>query len=165
MTYATFIIDNSTTYHVVADNTTVTSLVSSINEKCSSFFTPGNSTLATTTRPDMITSYNASAPNATKPENAIQYYRASSVVLTLDGYNNSAVFTNDTNAPDTPLPTTLNTSALDCLNKTIGDSVPLVDPSSSFSGGSTGNGSIQTMSPGLPGMIALLAVLVHLATS
>ncbi|KAK1229344.1 hypothetical protein PQX77_007599 [Marasmius sp. AFHP31] len=177
MTYATFVVDNSTTYHVVADNNTVASLVTTINEKCSSFLTTGNNTLTTTTQPSMILPYNATASNATKPESVIQYYRASSVALALEGYNNSAVYSNNTNAPDTPLPTTLNTTALDCLNRTIGESVPLVDAStsSSTSPGRSGNGGTITrgnfnpgtwvVSPGLPGVVALLAVFVHLASS
>jgi hypothetical protein len=48
-------------------------------------------------------------------------------VLTLDGYNDTAALSNDTNAPDTPLPTNIDTTLLDCLNQTIGLSVPLVD--------------------------------------
>ncbi|KAK1232626.1 hypothetical protein PQX77_004247 [Marasmius sp. AFHP31] len=125
MTYATFDVGNSTMYHLLADNATVSSLIISINSKCSGYTITANTTLSATTS-DMLKPYDASAPNATKPENVIQYYRASSVALALDGYNNSAVFSNDTNAPDTPLPTGLNTSALDCLNQTIGASAPLV---------------------------------------
>jgi len=59
----------------------------------------------------------------------VQYYRASSVVLTLDGYNNTAALSNDTNATNTPLPASVNTTFLDCLNQTIGAAVPLIDAS------------------------------------
>jgi hypothetical protein len=62
-----------------------------------------------------------------QPEQAVQYYRASSVVLTLDGYNDTGVFGNDTNAVHTPLLTNIDTNLLDCLNQTIGLSVPLID--------------------------------------
>ncbi|KAK1232627.1 hypothetical protein PQX77_004248 [Marasmius sp. AFHP31] len=171
MADATFIVNNSTTYHVVADNTTVTSLVTTINEKCA-FITNGNNTLIATTQPGVISPYNDAAPNATKPESVIQYYRASSVALALDGYNNSAVYSNDTNAPDTPLPTTLNTNALDCLNRTIGEFVPLANPfpgGASLNGGTITRGTFNTgtwvVSPGLPGVIALVAVFMHLASS
>ncbi|KAF6763878.1 hypothetical protein DFP72DRAFT_1040578 [Ephemerocybe angulata] len=61
-----------------------------------------------------------------KPEQAIQYYRGSSVVLSLDGYNNSAAFTEDISVPDTPLPADLNTAFLECLNSTIGREVLLM---------------------------------------
>ncbi|KAL0573658.1 hypothetical protein V5O48_008304, partial [Marasmius crinis-equi] len=150
-TYATFVSNASSgnnTYHIVADNSTVASLVASINSKCSSF-------LDTTTNNAGILPFNASL---TKPENAIQYYRASSVVLTLDGYNNSAVFSNDTNAPDSPLPTNLNMTVLDCLNRTIGESVPLVDAAtSSGSNGAVGMGG-RTEGHRLTGVIALVVV-------
>lgn len=70
------------------------------------------------------------------PEQAIQYYRASSVVLTLDGYNNTAVFASNgtiSNATSswnpTPLPilSDMDQNLLGCLNGTIGEAVPLVD--------------------------------------
>ena len=57
----------------------------------------------------------------------MQYYRASTVALTLDGYNNTGAFSEDDNAPDTPLPTNIDTNLLNCLNTTIGEAVPLVD--------------------------------------
>lgn len=109
-----------TTFHLLADNATVTSLLSSIGTNCSSSnLSPSSSTSATP--------LNTSDPSAPKPEQAIQYYRASSVVLTLDGYNNTAVFSSDSNAVDTPLPTGIDTTLLNCLNETIGLAVPLVD--------------------------------------
>jgi len=62
----------------------------------------------------------------------VQYYRASSVVLTLDGYNDTAALgENVTNAADpiyhVPLPNTTDTTLLNCLNETIGAAVPLAD--------------------------------------
>ncbi|EEB92754.1 hypothetical protein MPER_08691, partial [Moniliophthora perniciosa FA553] len=47
------------------------------------------------------------------------------VVLTLEGYNNSAVFQNE-GTPDTPLPGTLDIILKDCLNYTIGAAVPMI---------------------------------------
>ena len=60
----------------------------------------------------------------------MQYYRASSVVLTLDGYNNTAAL-NDTGpvGPPAPLPSTIDVNLLKCINATIGASVPLVGSS------------------------------------
>lgn len=122
MTEATFISSNTTlntTFHILADNSTTTALISSIDANCSSFLSSSSSSAAF--------NYNASSSSAPQPEQAVQYYRASSVVLTLDGYNDTSVFTNDSTIPATPLPTTIDTSLLNCLNFTIGESVPLVD--------------------------------------
>ncbi|KAK0467144.1 uncharacterized protein EV420DRAFT_1507461 [Desarmillaria tabescens] len=116
----------SSTFHVVSDNQTVTSLISDITGNCSSLFNTSSST---------TNAYNASDPSAPQPEQVIQYYRASSAYLMLDGYNNTAVFESE-NATDVPLPSWVNTTAIDCLNQTIGAAVPLVDadtPSSSSS--------------------------------
>ena len=56
----------------------------------------------------------------------MQYYRASTVALTLDGYNNSAALGSDPNVPATPLPEGVDTVFLSCVNNTIGAAVPLV---------------------------------------
>ncbi|KAI5994575.1 hypothetical protein F5J12DRAFT_856930 [Pisolithus orientalis] len=50
-----------------------------------------------------------------------------SVVLTLDGYNNSVTLSNNTNMTDSPLPPNIDTNLTVCLNQTIGLAVPLVD--------------------------------------
>jgi hypothetical protein len=60
----------------------------------------------------------------------VQYYRASSVVLTLDGYNSTVLNgTQNPNAsaPVVSLPNGTDTGLLTCLNDTIGRAVPLVD--------------------------------------
>jgi hypothetical protein len=68
------------------------------------------------------------------PEQALQYYRASSVVLTLDGYNDTAALngTQSLNASGlaVPFPSDTDTTLLTCLNATIGRAVPLVDAGS-----------------------------------
>ena len=72
------------------------------------------------------------------PEQVVQYYRASSFALSLDGYNNTAAL--PSNAPasndsspvqmaDTPFPSGLNTTFLECVNSTTAASVPLLDAS------------------------------------
>lgn len=71
--------------------------------------------------------YTGSNTSEPMPEQAIQYYRASSIVLTLDGYNNSA--SNDS-TNTTVVPTVENPGFLDCVNATIGSSAPLVDGAS-----------------------------------
>lgn len=107
------------TFRLVADNSTVTSLIQDIVTNCSSVFNSPN-TIAPTNYNDSLI--------APKPEQVIQYYRASTVALTLDGYNNTGDLEAE-GTPDTPLPTTLDTNLLDCLNFTIGEAVPLVDDS------------------------------------
>ncbi|KAF6763879.1 hypothetical protein DFP72DRAFT_873661, partial [Ephemerocybe angulata] len=116
---ATFISNNpQTTFRVLADTTTVTSLIQSIKEDCGSSLASQDIT---------ATAYDGSDVGLPKPEQVVQYYRASSVALSLDGYNNSAAFTDDTSTPDTALPTNIDTNLLNCLNTTIGNEVPLVD--------------------------------------
>jgi len=119
MAEATFASNSTNTiFHVLSDNSTVSSLISSIDANCSSSLSPSSSISPQ--------AYNASAPLAAKPEQAIHYFRASSIVLTLDGYNNSATLSGDANATDSPLPLGVDTTLLDCLNQTIGLSAPLV---------------------------------------
>lgn len=60
------------------------------------------------------------------------------MVLTLDGYNNTAALSDNASLPDTPLPTWVNQPFLDCLNQTIGAAVPLVD--NDFSGTAVNGG-------------------------
>jgi len=110
----------SDTYHLIADNSTVLSLRDSIQANCSSYINPASFSTA----PIAV---NDSSPTSPQPEQAIQYYRASSVVLTLDGYNDTSAISNDTSIPDTPLPTNLEPNLLECLNQTIGLAVPLID--------------------------------------
>jgi hypothetical protein len=120
MTQSTFISGSSnTTFHFLADNSTVTSLISSVDTNCSSSLSNSSSTSAI--------AYDSNAANAPSPGQVIQYYRASSVALTLDGYNNSATFSDNDNAPNTPLPSNIDTKLMDCLNQTIGIAVPLID--------------------------------------
>ncbi|KAI6117450.1 hypothetical protein EV401DRAFT_2057844 [Pisolithus croceorrhizus] len=98
---ATFISNSSsssTTFHVLSDNSTVTSLIQSVDANCSHY----------------LSSSSSSSPI---PFNqAIQYYRASSVVLT-----------SNTNVTDSPLPSNMDTNLSVCLNQTIALAVPLVD--------------------------------------
>ena len=107
-----------TTFHVLTDNSTLVSLIDSIRSNCTDL--SSNSSTAPA-------SYNGSSATDPQPEQAIQYYRSSSVVLTLDGYNNSAALSDNENTTATPLPSGIDTTLLDCLNSTIGDAVPLVD--------------------------------------
>jgi hypothetical protein len=109
---------STTVFRIVADNSSVTSLISDIRNNCSSHLSSSSST---TPSP-----FNKSDSGTPKPEQVVQYYRASSVALTLDGYNNTATYAPE-GTPDTPLPTFIDTTLLDCLNQTIGLAVPLID--------------------------------------
>lgn len=61
-----------------------------------------------------------------QPEQTIQYYRASTVALTLDGYNNTGALGPD-GTPDVLLPVNIDHELLSCLNQTIGSAVPLIN--------------------------------------
>jgi len=75
--------------------------------------------------------FNASNPSV-KPENVIQYYRASSFALAYSAYNNTFASSNPSTslslADSTPLPSNISNSAfLRCVNDTIGTAIPIVD--------------------------------------
>lgn len=137
--------NSNNTFHLLADNETVASLIGSVSNNCPL----GNATVLT---PIPV---NSSDPDSPRPEQAVQYYRASSVVLTLDGYNNTAALMENTSLPDTPLPSWVDDSFLNCLNQTIGASVPLVD------GVLPLNLHLNTPSMGLLGLVWIV-VLSHL---
>lgn len=114
--------NTSSIFTVLADKSTVSSLIGSVNANCSSLLSKTN----TSSSPMPYTNQSAGP----LPEEAVQYYRASSVVLTLDGYESAAL--NDTqnsnaSAPVVSLPNGTDTALLTCLNDTIGRAVPLVD--------------------------------------
>jgi hypothetical protein len=88
-----------------------------------------------------IATFDRDAPlAAVAPEQVVQWYRASSFALSLDGYNNTAALpanapASNTSAapsmPDTPLPAAVSGTFLACLNSTIAAAVPLVAPPAS----------------------------------
>jgi hypothetical protein len=115
---------NNSTFRVMSDSETVASLVSDLSTACSSKFSTNPAPTST------LLDVNAKEP---RPEQAIQYYRASSIVLTLDNYNNSAT-SGPEGTPETSLPSGVDMTLLTCLNQTIGSAAPLVDaPSGSGS--------------------------------
>ncbi|KAF9076787.1 hypothetical protein BDP27DRAFT_1312584 [Rhodocollybia butyracea] len=136
----------STIYRILADNTTVVDLISDIHSNCSSHLTSNSASSASS-----AIAYNSSAPDAPQPGQVVQYYRASSVALTLDGYNNSAVYSGTNTTADDPLPSGIDTTLLSCMNDTIGVSVPLVDA-----------GSARWAAPSY-GTIGLIWVVLYLA--
>jgi len=101
-------------------------------------------------------SANASQP---RPENVVQYYRASSLALTLNGYNNTAQLpsnmpsNNNTappNIPDVPLPTNhTDLIFLACINSTIQQSLPIMNSASSMN-------ALQCQLGGLVGLLWII---------
>lgn len=116
---STFYTSNCT-FRLISDTTTSTYLYYAITRGCALSVNGLLSSFPTT--------YDSSIYG--RPEQAVQYYRASSVVLTLDGYNNTAAL-NDTEpvGPPAPLPSTIDVDLLQCINATIGASVPLIGSS------------------------------------
>ncbi|CAA7271480.1 unnamed protein product [Cyclocybe aegerita] len=107
----------NTTFRLMTDQASLESLIDDIVDSCRDNLSS----------PDNITATNYDdTVAAPKPEQAVQYYRASSVVLTLDGYNNTGALGPE-GTPDTPLPTDIDNNLLSCLNETIAEAVPLVD--------------------------------------
>lgn len=115
-------VNTSSTFSVIADQSTVSSLLGSVKANCSSLLSKTNTSSSPTPYTNQST--------VPVPEEALQYYRASTVVLTLDGYDSGAL--NDTqnsnaSTPVVSLPNGTDTALLTCLNDTIGRAVPLVD--------------------------------------
>ncbi|THH04458.1 hypothetical protein EW145_g5509 [Phellinidium pouzarii] len=119
---------SNVTYRIVGDNTSVIAVFDALVVNCS----VANSSSA-------ISAFSPSPSTWPLPEQIVQYYRASTFALSLDGYNNSASLqsnmpASNTSAPDsiadTPLPSNLNNTFLQCVNFTTGASVPLVDVTS-----------------------------------
>lgn len=123
MTVATFPSNTTnSTFHVLSDNTTVTALISTISTNCTGIAQNFSRTAV---------ALNSSDPSSPRAEQAVQYYRASSVVLTLDGYNDTTALQENSTGSDVSIPSWVDGTLLDCLNQTIGLSVPLVDSAAS----------------------------------
>ena len=101
---------------MVSDTSTVSSLLTSLPKACTL------NADASSEVPKPFTG-NTSEP---LPEQVVQYYRASSVALLLDGYNNTdALLPQVLEGEAVPLPAWANRSLLGCLNTTIGEAIPL----------------------------------------
>jgi hypothetical protein len=115
------------TYHLLGDTSSAQAVMDSLTRECN---------VAPASLDWTFSNFNESM--RVKPEEVVQWYRASTFALALDGYNNTpALISNmkdEHTAPpplsaDTPLPGWVNRTFLDCVNKTIGEALPLVDPS------------------------------------
>lgn len=128
-------------YRLLSDNVTVAELQINIKETCKPFLQD----------PSAPARFIPSAADAPKPEQAVQYYRASSIVVTLDGYNNTATFLPE-GTPDTSFPGNFDIPLMNCMNETIGSSAPLID-----------GASMPRVSPSMA-LLGLDSVFVHLMT-
>jgi len=104
-----------TSLRIVSDNSTVVDLLTAVKTNCSSYLNPTGSSSSPSPYVD-----------TPRPEQVIQYYRASSIGLALDGYNNTAVLQEE-GTPNMPLPSNIDMKMVDCVNQTIGLAAPLVN--------------------------------------
>ena len=129
---------------MVSDASTVSSLLAFVPKAC---------TLDADSSSKVIKPFdgNASEP---LPEQVVQYYRASSVALLLDGYNNTdALVSQGPNGGEAvPLPAWVDRTLLGCLNTTIGEAVPLF-------GDTPSNAYVWGVVGGLGGFAVLLLLL------
>ncbi|CAE6451137.1 unnamed protein product [Rhizoctonia solani] len=121
--------NTSDIYRLLGDRDSVNVVLSALREGCSVT--------------GAVFSYDPSASNSSLAlpyvESIVQFYRASSFAVSLDGYINSAAVatsaasSNSTGQlvssllPPTPLPTDINREFLDCINQTVGKYLPLLD--------------------------------------
>lgn len=136
---------SNSTFHVLSDNSTVTSLIGSITSNC----TLGANSANTNTTPTAYDS-NSNDTSQPRPEQVVQYYRGSSVALTLDGYNDTSALNENQTAPDVPIPSWVDATTLDCLNQTIGQAVPLID-----------SGALSRGVPAIGSMVMLWVVVAY----
>lgn len=98
------------------------------------------------------------------PNQTTAYYRGSSFALLLDGYDNGQPNITDTDGNSTqvatplaPLPSTVDVAYFNCLNSSIGNTVPLVD--------ATSDGALSSQVADLHTILCLPALLVALLLS
>ena len=128
-TYHSLDSSKNSTFHVVADNATIVELMADIQATCGSLVNNDTSTVSGSRGPIALSNNSDSQP---QPESSVQYYRASSISLTLDGYNNTAAFSDDANAAPVSLGYDYDGSLLACLNTTIGEASLLIDGSAAL---------------------------------
>ncbi|KAF9017621.1 hypothetical protein BDZ89DRAFT_960916, partial [Hymenopellis radicata] len=64
---------------------------------------------------------------AVKPEQIWSYARASSAAISVDEYNNTAVFSDDQYAPPSALPNSVDSDIIERVNNSMTETLPLVD--------------------------------------
>lgn len=109
----------------------------------------------------------AEDPDGPAPEQAVGYFRASSVVLSLLEYNNTAQFTgytpqNPTGLVDTPLPQVVDTDFFRCINSTLGNHIPLVIPEGATPYQRNAASLATTAQPEFAMLLTLVLVIWHM---
>jgi len=109
----------------------------------------------------------AQDPNGPAPEQAVGYYRGSSVVLSLLGYNNTAQsidYTpqNPIGLMDTPLPPAASSLFFHCINETLGKSIPLVVDTDAVPYKANAAPSMATPQPVFATSLTLVLVIWHM---
>ncbi|EUC65124.1 hypothetical protein RSOL_498250 [Rhizoctonia solani AG-3 Rhs1AP] len=121
--------NTSEVYRLLGDRDSVAAVFSALREKCS---VVGD-----------VLAYDPSSDNSShtlpRVESIVQYYRASTFALSLDGYINSAAALVTSLLPPTPFPSSINPMLLDCINQTVGTDLPLLDQGFSSLPGSMTN--------------------------
>lgn len=99
-------------------------------------------------------------PYGPAPEQAVAYYRGSSIVVSLVGYNNTAqVFDGVlSDLEDTPLPPPAETQFFQCINETLGDWIPLVIAMDALPYQASAASSTVILPPAVMMLIALFVV-------
>jgi hypothetical protein len=136
-------VNNATaSYYIVGDADTVAAVMKELVKSCSVVNAAGVTVNVCTFHISFVStnSFETQEANSTVHfEQAVQFYRASSFMLALTSYNNTASLPSkapaDSNADapptsaDTPLPAGTDMNFLNCLNRTIGASIPIMDSS------------------------------------
>lgn len=111
----------NTTFHLIADSSTIKALIPKLTSDCT-----GTGKLQTPlSTPTFYTGTSLSDP---QPEQAVLYFRGSTVVLTNDGFNNTAAL-NDTQPEGNETvykPTDAAAPLYTCLQSSIAKNVPLI---------------------------------------
>ena len=120
--------NGNTTFRIIADNATAVSLVDSISKNCSSVIKSNNGSQSVMIFKPSFSSTNSSSTSERmpRPEEAVQYYRASSIALTLDGFNDTNTLSSNASGSHVPIPSWIDMNMLTCINATIGEAAPLV---------------------------------------
>ena len=107
----------------VADNKTVFQINNTVSENCTTHWTT-STPIAFNSTGNLL------------PESVLQYYRGESAVVLLQGYDNTKEQPNSPNlVPNPPMSSNVSAEAWECLNVTIGESIPIMQRSSGLSRG------------------------------
>jgi hypothetical protein len=113
------------TYRLLGDEMSVRAVLDAVIQNCS----------VADAHSEILTFNRDAVDRLVRPEQVIQWYRASSFALTLDSYNNTAALaanaptsntTTASSVPDSDFPVGLNATFLQCLMDTTSLAVPLI---------------------------------------